>query len=82
MMTKIKQALTYATNDKALHFLWTFFIATISVAVYGWLGLLIPIVVSFAKEAYDHYFGSGWDWYDLIADGAGVVIGVLTILLI
>ncbi len=82
MIAKIKQWLTYATNDKALHFLYAFFITCISVAIYGWLGLIIPIAVSFGKETYDHYFGTGWDWYDLIADGVGVVIGVLTILLI
>ncbi len=82
MITKIKQWLTYATNDKALHFLWAFFITCISVAIFGWLGLIIPIVASLGKEAYDQYFGTGWDWYDLIADGVGITLGISIILLL
>lgn len=44
--------------------------------------IIVSILVSISKELYDEIYedGSGWDWYDLIADAIGIVIGILILL--
>ena len=46
--------------------------------------ILTAIVVSIGKEIYDKYKtnATGFDLRDLIADGVGIVLGLLTILIV
>ena len=46
--------------------------------------ILTAVVVSVGKEIYDKYKtnATGFDLRDLIADGVGIVLGVLTILIV
>lgn len=59
------------TSDKVLHFLWSFFFASI------WLPLGITFAIG--KEAYDIY-KRGFEWdnlFDLIADAIGIVLACI-----
>ena len=68
------------TSDKALHFLYSFFLASI-----WWpLGIMFAI----GKEVYDWFkYGKkiGWSEFrkmmfgDLIADGIGIVMGIILV---
>lgn len=46
--------------------------------------ILAAVIVSVGKEIYDKYKtnATGFDLRDLIADGVGIVLGVLTILIV
>lgn len=37
-------------------------------------GILITLAVGLLKELWDHYYGSGFCWADLVANKIGIVI--------
>ena len=41
-----------------------------------WIGLILAVLAGILKEVYDAKWGTGWDWYDILADMLGVVLGV------
>ena len=80
MVDKIKQLLLYASNDKTLHLLYCYLITTMSLGLFGLLGIIIPVIISLVKEIYDYYYGTGHCWYDLLADGAGIILGIVFVM--
>jgi hypothetical protein len=68
-------------EDKQKHFYYSFFIL---LAAYCVLSLLWSIVfttlVGVAKEIWDHYYGSGFCWWDLLANAIGMLAAALVIL--
>ena len=64
-------------RDKQQHFWLSLLIV---LAVLPWSGLALAIAISaaagLAKEVWDHYYGTGFCCYDLLADAVG--IGVAT----
>jgi len=41
------------------------------------IGIFFALLVGSMKEVYDEEFGNGWSWGDIIADIAGIIMGVL-----
>lgn len=66
-------------TDKLLHFIAGLIIAAFCVITLKWgAWSILPVaIIGAAKEAFDHYTGGKWDWWDL----AATVIGGLVILL-
>ncbi len=77
MMEKIKTLLEMSSSDKALHLLWSYLVASISLWLFGIFGLALPIIVGAGKELYDKYYGSGWSKEDLVADSIGIALATL-----
>ena len=78
-MKQIKEALAAAwawlRTDGLLHVETS---ALIIVFVQKLFGLLVAIVLGFAKEVYDRVSGNGTpEWHDLICDLIGIIIGLL-----
>ena len=69
-------------KDKLLHFI----VNLIVVLSIGWINLPLAIGLavglSVGKEYGDSKApGNKWDWYDILADAIGIVIGLLLVLI-
>ena len=59
-------------KDKKLHFAVNFICSIVG----GIYGILLGLGLSFGKEYGDSKaVGNRWDWYDIIADCLGLIIG-------
>ena len=59
--------------DKLLHFSVCFLLS-----MFGWVGAVFAVGLAIGKEAGDYFNrDSGWCWRDLIADGLGIISGVI-----
>ncbi len=67
--------------DKCTHFLACYAVTmTVGINSTPEIGALIGLAVGLGKEAYDKRpGGSGWDWYDVVADVAGVIVGYVVL---
>lgn len=66
------------SSDKALHFLYSFFIvAILNRFLPFWVGIVVAAAVGVAKEVYDKRKGGKIDFLDLLADLAGIAVGVI-----
>ena len=65
-------------RDKQQHFWLSLAIVSLALLIVG-LGLAVVISASagIIKEIWDHYYGSGFCWYDLLANALGIGSGVL-----
>jgi|AntRauTorckE5430_2_1112549.scaffolds.fasta_scaffold08672_2 hypothetical protein len=64
-------------RDKQQHFWLSLAIVSLALLIVGFgPAVLISASAGLAKEIWDHYYGSGFCWYDLLADALG--IGVAT----
>ena len=72
------------TTDKRKHFLACLLITFWVGLFFGaWWGIGASVAAGVGKEAYDSRpGGTGWDWMDLLADGAGTVVGLIVLLLL
>lgn len=68
-------------NDKKLHVLVSLILVLALWQVIGWWSIPVAILVGVGKEMYDKKT-TGFDKNDLIADGAGIFIGLCYELLI
>lgn len=71
-------------KDKILHALINYIIVVALSLLWCTLGaILTAVVVSIGKEIYDEYKANatGFDLLDLVADGTGIVLGLLTYLI-
>jgi hypothetical protein len=79
---RIPVRVCFVTTDKRNHFvtcLLVAFWAGLFLNV-GW-GVAVSLAAGVGKEAYDSRpGGTGWDWRDLLADGAGTVVGLIVLL--
>lgn len=70
-------------DDKKAHALVNFAITVILSLLWCTLAAIITaVIVSLAKEVYDEYKtnATGFDMYDLVADGVGIIFGLLIVL--
>ena len=63
-----------ANIDKILHLAVSYMIASL-------FGIWIAIMAGIAKEIYDQVSYKGWSWGDLIADGLGIAIYCLGVII-
>ena len=67
--------------DKLLHFLTSYFIytATQSITHSLPLALCVTLVIGIGKELYDSLGYGDCDWKDMVANVAGIVVGIMII---
>lgn len=64
--------------DKILHLLMCYVIVfTFMSFGHPFIGLIVALVLGIGKEIYDKISSNKWDWYDLLADLSGMVLGIL-----
>lgn len=63
-----------ANIDKILHLAVSYMIASL-------FGIWIAIMAGIAKEIYDQVKYKGWSWGDIIADGIGIAIYYLGVII-
>lgn len=65
-------------RDKQQHFGASFCLVLFFwVALEGWLAAVtVTLLIGLAKEVWDKHFGSGFCWYDMAANLAGVCVGL------
>jgi len=65
-------------EDKRKHLLYSFFILLLLSAVLGLtLAVLLTALIGLVKEIWDHYYGTGFCWRDMAANGIGITTGVI-----
>lgn len=68
--------------DGALHILCSLIILLVLSAFFPvWASVCMTAAVGIGKEVYDRICGSGFSWKDLLCDAAGIVIGIIIVLL-
>lgn len=71
-------------KDKALHFIFSFLV---TLAVYLGTGALvyaagIALLLGICKEIHDDTHGGRWAWWDLAADGIGILLAAILAVLL
>ena len=72
------------TTDKQKHFMASLLI-TLWVGLFfgAWWGVGASLTAGVGKEARDSRpGGTGWDWWDLAADGSGMVVGLAVLMIV
>lgn len=60
-------------EDKRKHLIWSFWIAVLSLVFFGYLiSFSIAFLIGVVKEIWDHYYGSGFCFYDMTANCVGI----------
>ena len=69
-------------EDKQQHFYYSMFIFLVGFLMLPGVlsSVLGAFLVGLGKEIWDHYFGSGFCWYDMLANQLGIVFGWVIIL--
>lgn len=64
--------------DKVLHAIVSMVITILlSIFLPLWFSALLVLILGFAKECIDKYYGEKYDWWDILADIIGILIGIL-----
>lgn len=64
-------------HDKKQHFFASFILILILMPFVGWFpSLLITTLIGFSKEFWDAFYGSGFCWYDILANCFGKLAGL------
>jgi uncharacterized protein YfiM (DUF2279 family) len=72
----------FSEEDKQKHFYYSFFILLAAYCVLSLLwSIVFTLLVGVAKEVWDHYYGSGYCWWDLLANVIGIVAACCLILI-
>jgi len=67
-------------EDKQQHFLYSLGILLLSYCVFSLISsLIITLLIGLGKEIWDHYYGTGFCWWDLLANMLGIFTGLLLI---
>ncbi len=62
-------------EDKQQHFWYSFVILiVVSACVNIAAGLVITFLIGLVKEVWDHFYGSGFCWYDMLANCVGILV--------
>lgn len=65
-------------EDKRQHFSVCFVLIVFSLPFVGlWASVVLTQGIGFAKEIWDHYYGSGFCWFDIFANTMGMLSGLL-----
>ena len=66
--------------DKKQHFCYSFVILLSTLLFFSWeTGIILTAVIGLIKEIWDHYYGSGFCWYDMAANGLGMTTASLVV---
>lgn len=69
-------------SDKLKHCLVNLLVMLIAGSINIWLGIGLAVGLSLGKEYGDSKaLGNKWDWYDILADAIGIVIGLILVLI-
>jgi len=64
--------------DKQQHFFYSLLLLlTTSLVVQLWAAVAVVAAIGLAKECWDHVWGSGFCWVDMLANGLGIAAGTL-----
>ena len=64
--------------DKRQHFCYSLAILLLLLFLLSWpVALISTVIIGLLKEIWDHYWGSGFCWYDMAANGLGIILGML-----
>ena len=67
-------------DDKHQHFWYSCVILLLLIAFLDWqYSLAGTIILGLMKEVWDYFRGSGFCWYDMFANGLGILLGLLII---
>jgi hypothetical protein len=65
-------------KDKQQHFLYSFLIFVVLSSIFTpATSCALTLLIGLAKEVWDHYFGSGFCWYDMSANFVGIIFALL-----
>ena len=65
----------FKERDKQQHFWYSFFILLVcSVVLPVTIALAFTFCLGVLKELWDHYCGSGFCWYDMMANFLGMIL--------
>jgi len=65
-------------EDKRQHFLYSFFLLLLFIVlVPAYWAAVIVFLIGLGKEVWDHYYGSGFCWFDMQANLMGIFLGLL-----
>jgi len=65
-------------DDKHQHLWYSCVILLILIPILGWhYSLIGTIILGLAKEIWDHFCGSGFCWYDMLANVLGILLGLM-----
>ena len=69
-------------QDKILHFLVSFSLVIFFGLIVGlFWGTIITFIIGILKEIYDHYFGTGFSWGDILSNLIGIIIGIVLLVI-
>ncbi|WP_417522373.1 hypothetical protein [Marinobacter sp.] len=62
--------------DKRQHFFYSLALMLVAALVLQiWGAALVVVLIGLAKECWDHYWGSGFCWLDMLANTMGIAAG-------
>lgn len=65
-------------EDKRLHFWYSFGIQLLAMLLVGWPGaLVLTLLIGLGKEIWDHFYGSGFCWWDMVANCFGIATALI-----
>jgi hypothetical protein len=79
----LRNARSFALErDKQQHFVVCFVLTAGLLMVPATIGSIIAIVtaIGLAKELWDRRYGTGFCWYDMLANGLGMATGLILLL--
>jgi uncharacterized protein YfiM (DUF2279 family) len=63
-------------HDKRQHFGYSLALLLLGALLLPlWSAIVLVVVVGLAKECWDHYWGSGFCWLDMLANMVGIAAG-------
>lgn len=64
-------------QDQIYHFT-TCMLVVLNCLMPLWVAVILAVIFAFGKEVYDKYIKKTlFDWTDIAADGAGIIVGIL-----
>ncbi len=73
----------FGEPDKRLHMVWSFWLTLAARLLWPmpW-AIAVVVLLGLAKECWDARFGSGFCWYDLVSNLAGICVALLITVLL
>ncbi|MDD2809709.1 hypothetical protein [Rhodoferax sp.] len=73
-----KLRLKLKEEDKVKHIAWSFWITAFGlIFLSAHASVLVAFIIGFAKEVWDHFFGSGFCWFDMLGNIVGIVFALI-----
>lgn len=69
--------------DKRQHFFYSLVLMLVAALPFQiWFAALVVGLIGLAKECWDHYWGSGFCWLDMLANTMGIAAGSILLWLV